>query len=137
VLNAVRVRFADFDREGRGVQTFDLRTTIHAVTAIEAAMLDLLGQFVGLAGGGVAGRRAAAGERRSAGLPVLCWRQKKTDLAYRSEPDADDAWLRLRHEEALTTDAVVRLAEAAHARYGFNDFKLKGGVLAGARRWRR
>ena len=26
----------------------------------------------------------------------------------------------------------MRLAEAAHARYGFNDFKLKGGVLRGA-----
>ena len=25
----------------------------------------------------------------------------------------------------------MRLAEAAHARYGFNDFKLKGGVLRG------
>ena len=36
----------------------------------------------------------------------------------------------------------MRLAEAAHARYGFNDFKLKGGVLRGeagdakpSRRW--
>src|SRR5256885_5137592 len=27
--------------------------------------------------------------------------------------------------------SIVRQAEAAHARYGFNDFKLKGGVLAG------
>ena len=44
---------------------------------------------------------------------------------------AKDEWLRLRHEEALSTEAVVRLAEAAHARYGFNDFKLKGGVLRG------
>ena len=26
---------------------------------------------------------------------------------------------------------VVRLAEAAHAKYGFQDFKLKGGVLSG------
>lgn len=26
---------------------------------------------------------------------------------------------------------MVRLAEAAHARYGFKDFKLKGGVLRG------
>ena len=43
--------------------------------------------------------------------------------------DADDDWLRLRHEQALTPEAVVRLAEAAHARYGFNDFKLKGGAL--------
>ncbi len=32
----------------------------------------------------------------------------------------------------MTTESVLRLADAAHARYGFNDFKLKGGVLAGA-----
>ncbi len=55
----------------------------------------------------------------------------KTDLPYAREPDGDDEWLRLRHEPALTPEAIVRLAEAAHARYGFNDFKLKGGVLRG------
>ena len=38
---------------------------------------------------------------------------------------------RCAHEEALTPEAIVRLAEAAQARYGFNDFKLKGGVLRG------
>lgn len=31
----------------------------------------------------------------------------------------------------MTPDAVVRPAEAAYEKYGFNDFKLKGGVLAG------
>jgi glucarate dehydratase len=31
----------------------------------------------------------------------------------------------------MTTDAIVRLAEAAQARYGFKHFKLKGGVLSG------
>ena len=31
----------------------------------------------------------------------------------------------------MTPEAVVRLAEAAQDRYGFTDFKLKGGVLAG------
>mgnify|MGYP002260552164 CR=1 FL=1 len=36
-------------------------------------------------------------------------------------------------EAALTPEAVVRLAEAARARYGFADFKLKGGVLLGER----
>jgi glucarate dehydratase len=56
----------------------------------------------------------------------------RTKLPYASEPDADDDWCRLRHEVALTPDAVVRLAEAAQARYGFNDFKLKGGVFSGA-----
>lgn len=55
----------------------------------------------------------------------------KTDLPYRSEPDADNDWFRLRHEKAMTPEAIVRLAEAAYQRYGFNDFKLKGGVLRG------
>ena len=31
----------------------------------------------------------------------------------------------------MTPEAIVRLAEATHARYGFNDFKLKGGVCRG------
>src|SRR5881397_2629291 len=48
VLQAMRTRFADRDAGGRGLQTFDLRTTIHAVTAIECALLDLFGQFLGL-----------------------------------------------------------------------------------------
>jgi glucarate dehydratase len=55
----------------------------------------------------------------------------RTDLPYRSEPEASDDWLRLRHEPAMDAQAVVRLAEAAQARYGFQDFKLKGGVLRG------
>jgi glucarate dehydratase len=133
VLNAVRAQFAEFDREGRGVQTFDLRTTIHAATAIESAMLDLLGQFVQMPVAALLGE----GQQRSSvdvlGYLFFIGDRQKTDLPYRSDADADDAWLRLRDEEALTTDAVVRQAEAAHARYGFRDFKLKGGVLEGAR----
>ena len=31
----------------------------------------------------------------------------------------------------MTPESVVRLAEATHDQYGFVDFKLKGGVLAG------
>jgi glucarate dehydratase len=55
----------------------------------------------------------------------------KTDLPYASEPKADNTWFRARHETALTPQAIVHQAEAAYERYGFNDFKLKGGVLAG------
>ena len=55
----------------------------------------------------------------------------RTDLPYLREPDGADDWERVRREEALTPEAVVRLAEAAQQRYGFTDFKLKGGVLAG------
>ncbi len=131
ILNAVRRGFADRDSGGRGLQTFDLRTTIHVVTALEAAVLDLLGQFLGLPVAALLGE----GQQRDAvevlGYLFYVGDRRKTDLAYRSEPEAEDDWLRLRHEEALTPAAVVRLAEAAQARYGFNDFKLKGGVLAG------
>ena len=132
VLNAMRSAFAGRDAGGRGLQTFDLRTTIHAVTAVESCLLDLLGQFMGVPVADL----LVEGRQRDA-VPMLGYLfyigdRGRTTLDYRSEPDADDAWLRLRNEEAMTPDAVVRLAEAAQARYGFQDFKLKGGVLDGA-----
>src|SRR3712207_8499420 len=52
-------------------------------------------------------------------------------LPYLAETDPADDWERLRREPALTPEAVVALAEGAQASYGFSDFKLKGGVLAG------
>jgi len=131
LLGLVRARFADRDAGGRGLQTFDLRTTIHVVTALESALLDLLGQHLGLPVAALLGE----GQQRAAvevlGYLFFVGDRTKTDLAYASDPGADDAWCRLRHEAAMTPEAIVRLAEAAHARYGFNDFKLKGGVLAG------
>jgi glucarate dehydratase len=132
-LNAARQRFADRDAGGRGLQTFDQRVAIHAVTALEAALLDLLGQFLDVPVAALLGE----GQQRDAvemlGYLFYVGDRTKTDLPYRGEPDANIDWFRLRHDEALTTEAVVRLAEAAHAHYGFNDFKLKGGVLAGER----
>ncbi|HEY4248471.1 MAG TPA: glucarate dehydratase [Lacunisphaera sp.] len=131
-LQTVHARFADRDASGRGNQTFDLRTTIHAVTAIEAAMLDLLGQHRGVAVADLLGGGRQRDSVEVLGYLFYVGDRRKTSLPYRSEPDAKDDWLRLRHEEALTTAEIVRLAEAAHARYGFNDFKLKGGVKNGA-----
>ncbi len=133
VLREVETRFADQDREGRGAQTFDQRTTIHAVTAIESALLDLLGQFVAKPVAALLGEGQQREQVDVLGYLFFLGDRTKTDLPYPSEPDADDTWLRLRSEEALTTEAVLRLAEAAQARYGFRDFKLKGGVLEGAR----
>ena len=131
VLQQIRTRFADRDSGGRGLQTFDLRTTIHAVTAVEAAMLDLLGQHLEVPVCALLGE----GQQRSH-VPMLGYLfyvgdRLKTDLPYDCAPDAADPWLRLRHEEAMTPEAIVALAEAAQARYGFQDFKLKGGVLRG------
>jgi glucarate dehydratase len=131
ILNKIKQCFADKDSEGRGLQTFDLRTTIHVITAIEAPLLDLLGQYLEVPVAALLG----TGQQRDAvemlGYLFYVGDRNKTDLPYLSAPDAKDDWLRLRHEEALTTEAVVRLAEAAYERYGFKDFKLKGGVLPG------
>jgi glucarate dehydratase len=131
MLRKVQNQFADRDSGGRGQQTFDLRTTIHAVTAIESALLDLLGQHLGVPVAALLGE----GQQRDAvemlGYLFYVGDRTKTDLPYNSEPNASDNWSRVRHEVALTADAIVRQAEAAHERYGFNDFKLKGGVLRG------
>jgi glucarate dehydratase len=131
LLGAMRQRFADRDSGGRGQQTFDLRIAIHAVTAVESALLDLLGQHLGVPVCALLGEGQQRGKVQMLGYLFYVGDRKKTDLAYRSEPGASDDWLRLRHEEAMTPEAVVRLAEAAQARYGFEDFKLKGGVLRG------
>ncbi len=131
ILREVETRFAGLDAGGRGAQTFDLRTTIHAVTAIESALLDLLGQFAGRPVAELLGEGKQRDSVEALGYLFFIGDRTKTDLSYRSEPHADDAWPRLRNQEALTTEAVLRLAEAAQARYGFRDFKLKGGVLSG------
>jgi glucarate dehydratase len=132
VLRQVRTRFADRDADGRGLQTFDLRCTIHVVTAIEAAMLDLLGQHLELPVAALLGEGQQRDSVRMLGYLFYIGDRHKTDLPYLGAEDATVDWYRLRHEEALTPEAVVRLAEAAQQRYGFKDFKLKGGVLAGA-----
>ena len=131
LLNAMRQRFADRDSGGRGQQTFDLRITIHAVTAVESALLDLLGQHLNVPVCALLGQGQQRERVQMLGYLFYVGDRQQTDLAYRSEPDQADDWLRLRHEKALTPEAVVRLAEAAQARYGFQDFKLKGGVLRG------
>jgi len=134
VLRTVRERFADRDAGGRGLQTFDLRTTIHAVTAVESAMLDLLGQHLGLPVCELLGEGRQRDEVEMLGYLFYVGDRTKTGLPYATpadEADSADDWCRLRHEPAMAPEAVVRLAEAAHARYGFADFKLKGGVLAG------
>lgn len=104
----------------------------NVITAVEAALLDLLGQFLEVP---VAELLGAGQQRDSA--PMLAYLfyvgdRRKTDLPYLDGANGADDWLRLRHEAAMTPDAIARLAEAATERYGFADFKLKGGVMPGA-----
>ena len=133
ILSAIRREFGHRDAGGRGLQTFDSRAAVHAVAAVEAALLDLMGQFLGLPVAALLGE----GRQRDR-VPVLGYLfyigdRRSTDLPYRDESGSADEWFRLRNEPALETDAILRLADAAHARYGFQDFKLKGGVYSGDR----
>ena len=132
ILQQVQQQFADRDSGGRGQQTFDLRTTIHAVTAIESALLDLLGQHLGVPVAALLGEGQQRESVEMLGYLFYVGDRSQTDLDYVSDPSADNDWFRLRHEKTMDAKAVVRQAEAARERYGFNDFKLKGGVLRGA-----
>jgi glucarate dehydratase len=121
------------DSGGRGLQTFDLRIAVHAVTAIEAALLDLLGQHLGVPVCDLLGEGRQRDKVEMLGYLFFVGDKSRTDLDYVNENDvqAGDAWSRVRHQTAMTPETVVRQAEAARERYGFNDFKLKGGVLRG------
>ena len=130
ILGDIRRAFADRDAGGRGNQTFDLRTTVHAITAVESALLDLLGQHLGVSVAALLGDGQQRERVQALGYLFFVGDRTKTGLDYLDGSGESDNWLRLRHQEALTPEAVVALAEAAHDRYGFSDFKLKGGVLA-------
>src|SRR5579859_1309870 len=101
----------------------------NVLTGVEAALLDLLGQFLGVPVAALLGD----GQQRDR-VVMLAYLfyiadRKRTDLPYHTDPGAKDGWLRLRNEPALTPEQVVREAETAVDRYGFSDFKLKGGVM--------
>ena len=114
----------------RGLQTFDLRTGVHVVTAIEAPLLDLLGKFLEVPAAALMGDGIQREKVQFLSYLFYIGDRKKTDLPYDSEEDSDCEWYRLRNEEALTPEKIVALAKATHEKYGFVDFKLKGGVLS-------
>ena len=104
----------------------------NVLTAIEAALLDLLGKFLEVPVASLLGAGRQRDAVRVLGYLFYIGDRGRTDLPYPADPGAKDDWLRLRHEAALTPREIVRIAEAAGERYGFRDFKLKGGVMSGA-----
>lgn len=132
VLKSIASTFSGRDSGGRGQQTFDQRTTVHAVTAVESAMLDLLGKHLGVPVAALLGDGQQRDSVRTLGYLFYVGDPNKTELEYEHEVESPVEWYRIRHEEALTPEAIVKQAEATHALYGFKDFKLKGGVLSGA-----
>lgn len=115
----------------RGNQTFDLRTGVHVITALEASLLDLAGKYLEVPVAALLGEGQQRERVKVLGYLFYVGDRKKTDLAYLSEEDSDVEWYRLRREKAISPEAVAALARAGRERYGFEDFKLKGGVFAG------
>ena len=132
VMEAVQQQFGARDAAGRGVQTFDARTTIHAITAIESAFLDLSGQHLQLPVAALLGEGQQRAQVDVLGYLFFIGDRRRASTPYRTETGSPDPWFRLRNEQAVTIPTLLRLAESAQERYGFRDFKLKGGVFAGA-----
>ncbi|QCT18189.1 glucarate dehydratase [Jejubacter calystegiae] len=120
---------ADFDAFGQGAWTFELR--VNAVAALEAALLDLLGKALNVPVCELLGPGRQRDEVTVLGYLFYIGDRQKTPLPYQEGSRNGHSWYHLRHQEALNARAIVELAEAAQDRYGFKDFKLKGGVLPG------
>ena len=132
IVDRILSQFASCDAGGRGPQTFDQRVAVHAATAIEAALLDLLGQHLQMPVHALLGDGKKRDRVDVLGYLFFLGDKGKTGLPYRDGRGERDEWLRLRDHETLTIPALLGLAEAARARYGFRDFKLKGGVFSGS-----
>ncbi|MCE1196182.1 glucarate dehydratase [bacterium] len=120
--------------DGQGLQGLDLknlRFVVHAETAVECALLDLVGKFMDLPVAALLGDGMQRDSVLFLGYLFYVADSAKTGLPYVDESDSSDSWFRERRRSALTPEAIVRQARAAKAKYGFKDFKLKGGVLKG------
>ena len=103
----------------------------NVLAAVEAALLDLLGQFLGVPVCELLGSGRHRDSVRMLAYLFYIGDRQRTDLPYLEKSAGGEAWYRVRHEAALTPAAIVAEAEAAVERYGFRDFKLKGGVMRG------
>ncbi|MCM3569006.1 enolase C-terminal domain-like protein [Neobacillus mesonae] len=116
----------------QGLNLANLKFVVQAEAAVECAMLDLFGKFVNHP---IAALLGEGGVQRTE-VPFLGYLfyiadTEKMDLPYLRETQWKDDWDRVRRLGTLTPEGITVQAKAAHDRYGFQNFKLKGGVLRG------
>ena len=116
ILRAVRAQCDGLDAGGRGLQTYDQRTCVHVVTALECAMLDLFGKFLEQPVAALLGEGLQRSSIEVLGYLFYIGDRRKTNLEYLDGSGAGDDWLRLRHEPALTSEAVVPVFMSAAPR---------------------
>jgi len=131
VLNEIRTKFSELDKGGRGNQTFDQRVMIHVLTAIESALLDLTGKSLGVPVASLLGDGMQREKVEVLGYLFFVGDYKRTSLSYLLPEENGSYWEQIRRKEALNAKSIVEQAKAAKEQFGFNTFKLKGGVLEG------
>lgn len=122
--------------DGEGIQSLDIskfKFVVKAEWAIECALLDLLGQYLDLPMCELLGDGKQRDKVETLGyLFYVSDKGKAEQLEYLDERESSDPWYRMRRQEMLTPERIVEQAQVLHEKYGFRNFKLKGGVLAGA-----
>ncbi|MDR1835926.1 MAG: glucarate dehydratase [Fusobacteriaceae bacterium] len=121
--------------DGEGIQSLDLaklKFVVKSQWAIECALLDLLGQYMELPMCELLGNGKQRDKVETLGYLFYVSDKEKADLPYLDESDSSDPWFRLRRQEMLTPERIVEQACVLQEKYGFRNFKLKGGVLSGA-----
>lgn len=109
-----------------------LKYVVRSEWAIECALLDLVGQYLDVPMCELLGEGKQRDKIETLGyLFFVSDKSKAKDLPYIDENNSSDPWFKLRREEMLSTDKIVQQAKELHKKYGFNNFKLKGGVLEG------
>ncbi|RFZ77911.1 glucarate dehydratase [Lacrimispora amygdalina] len=123
--------------DGEGIQTLDiskLKFVVKAEWAIECALLDLLGQHLGLPMCELLGEGKQRDQVETLGYLFYVSKKEKAapELSYLDESNSKDPWFRLRRTQMLTPEQIVEQAGVLNGKYGFKNFKLKGGVLSGS-----
>lgn len=120
--------------DGEGIQSLDiskLKFVVKAEWAVECALLDLLGQHLGVPICDLLSEGRQRDKVEVLGYLFYVSDKKKTDLPYLDESDSSDPWFKLRREEMLSHSRIVEQADCLQEKYGFTNFKLKGGVFSG------
>ena len=103
---------------------------VQAESAVECALLDLLGKFLNLPVCSLLGDGKQRDEVVVLGYLFYVSDKEKTDLPYIDE-GGSDPWFSVRRKPFVSPEDIVRQACAVQEKYGVKDFKLKGGVYRG------
>lgn len=120
--------------DSESLQNLDLsklKDIVHGETAIEAALLDLMGKFLNCPACDLLGDGRQRDYVTILGYLFYIEDKAKTDLPYIDESFSSNPWYKIRRLPHMTPADIVEEAYALSQVYGFEHFKLKGGVLNG------